>query len=76
MRLSDIQEDQYHEIEYRFRGRGVAQGEPETMVIAGNPKDWRHRHCGEAVLLSSKPITFEQYMMRTLTGEAILDGYM
>ena len=61
-------EEHFFEIEYQLRMQGKAIGSPVTMCISDSPKTWGRQQCGGAVLLSSKEITREEYLMRTVAA--------
>ncbi len=66
MERSDIMGDQYFLVTYQLRIDGNAVGSPGTVAIHGEPQDWRRKQTGGAVLLSSEPITKEEYLMKSL----------
>ncbi len=59
---------EFHMVEFQLRMQGEAVGDPMTIAIMGSPKDWRKRQTGGAVLLSSTPISKEEYLMKIMAS--------
>lgn len=66
---------EHYLIEYQLRLDGKAVGDPMTFALRGDPKEWRKKQVGGAVLLSATPITPEEYLMKTMGAEHRMVSY-
>lgn len=64
----------YYLVEYQLRMDGKPVGTAMSLAIHGDPKEWRKKQCGGAVLLSSTPITEEEFLMKSMVAEHRLAG--